>query len=166
MGRDGTGIPGTMVAAAGRPSTAVRGPSAVGPGPATRCCIVDHGVGPYRGAVSESVLLIAHGSRNPAAQADHERLCERVGVAAGVPVRPAYLELAEPGITAAIDAAVAGGAERVRLVPVFLHSGNHVARDIPEAVAAARAAHPGVTIELDEHVGADPALVDLIAARI
>jgi sirohydrochlorin cobaltochelatase len=116
--------------------------------------------------VSDTVLLIAHGSRNPAAQADHRRLCDRVGAAAGVAVRPAYLELAEPGIAAAIDAAVADGAVRVRLVPVFLHSGNHVARDIPEAVATARAAHPGVVIELDEHVGADPALVDLIAARI
>jgi sirohydrochlorin cobaltochelatase len=116
--------------------------------------------------VSDTVLLIAHGSRNPAAQTDHERLCERVGAATGTTVRPAYLELAEPGIATAIDAAVADGADRVRLVPVFLHSGNHVARDIPEAVSAAREAHPGVDIQLDEHVGADPALVDLIAARI
>ena len=156
VGRDVTGIPGTVIP----------GALVVGSGPAAGGCVVGHGAGPYRGAVSETVLLIAHGSRNPAAQADHERLCERVGAAAGVPVRPAYLELAEPDIAGAIDDAVAGGAGRVRLVPVFLHSGNHVARDIPGAVTAARAAHPGVVIELDEHVGADPGLVDLIAARI
>jgi sirohydrochlorin cobaltochelatase len=116
--------------------------------------------------VTEAVLLIAHGSRNPAAQADHGRLCELVGTAAGVTVRPAYLELAEPSIADAVDAAVADGADRVRLVPLFLHTGNHVARDIPGIVDAAREADPDVTIQLDEHVGADPGLVDLIAGRI
>jgi sirohydrochlorin cobaltochelatase len=116
--------------------------------------------------VPDTVLLIAHGSRNPAAQTDHERLCGSVGAAAGITVRPAYLELAEPSITDAIDSAVADGAAQVRLVPLFLHTGNHVARDIPEIVEAARRAHPEVVIILDEHVGADPALVDLIAARI
>jgi len=116
--------------------------------------------------VTDAVLLIAHGSRNPAAQADHERLCGLVGAAAGVTVHPAYLELAEPGIADAVADAVAAGADRVRLVPLFLHTGNHVARDIPGIVEAARGDHPGVTIQLDEHVGADPGLVDLIAARV
>ncbi len=116
--------------------------------------------------VSDAVLLIAHGSRNPAAQTDHERLCARVADVAGVPVHPAYLELAEPGIADAIAAAVTAGADRVRLVPLFLHSGNHVARDIPGIVESARADHPGVVIDLDEHVGADPGLVTLIARRI
>ncbi len=79
---------------------------------------------------------------------------------------PAYLELAEPSIPTAIDAAVAGGATQIRLVPHFLGPGNHVAVDIPEIVAAAGERHPGVEMEVSEYLGADPALVDLLVARV
>ena len=79
---------------------------------------------------------------------------------------PAYLELAEPSIPAAIDSAIAAGATQVRLVPHFLGPGNHVMVDIPEIVAAARQRHPGIEVELSEYLGADPALIDLLAARV
>ena len=117
-------------------------------------------------------LLVAHGSRNPAAAAAHEQLCEAVAVAAcevaerGVEVRPAYLELTPPSIPDAIDRAVADGATTVRVLPHFLGPGNHVSVDIPAIVVDARARHAGVTIELVEHLGADPALVGLLAARV
>lgn len=138
--------------------------------------IVGHGPGPYRRSVSDpdptTVLLVAHGSRNPRAAEEHERLCVlvegRVAEATGVavPVRAAYLEIASPSIPDAIGAAVAAGATTVRLLPHFLNSGNHVLVDLPAIVAEARSAHPGVTIELAEHLGADPGLVELLAARV
>lgn len=117
------------------------------------------------------VLLIAHGSRNPDAATAHEQLCEEVqertaADGAEVRVRPAYLEIAEPTIPAAIDAAVAEGARSVRLLPHFLAPGNHVQRDLPRIVGEASERHPGVAIELEEHTGADPGMVDLLAARL
>jgi sirohydrochlorin cobaltochelatase len=115
---------------------------------------------------STAVVLIAHGSRNPATATAHRELCEQVAARAGTAVAPAYLELSQPSIPDAIDAAVAGGAHTVRLVPFFLHVGNHVLRDLPDIVAAARDRHPDVTVVLEEHVGADPALVDLVARRL
>ena len=134
-----------------------------------------HAGGPYRRGVhapepatpsTTVVLLVAHGSRNPRAAEEHERLCAEVSAAtAPVPVRPAYLEIAAPSIPDAIAAAVAGGATRVRLLPHFLNSGNHVLVDLPAAAEAGRAQHPGVHIELVEHLGADPALVELLAGR-
>jgi sirohydrochlorin cobaltochelatase len=119
---------------------------------------------------STVVLLIAHGSRNPRAQAEHERLCIAVEQRAAegpdpVPVRPAYLEIATPSIPDAIDAEVAAGASVIRLLPHFLSSGNHVTVDLPAIAAEARAHHPGVTVELAEHLGADPGLVDLLVRR-
>ncbi len=113
-----------------------------------------------------ATLLVAHGSRNPAAAAAHEALCVAVGQRAGAAVRPAYLELSTPSIADAVDAAVADGATRVRVVPHFLGPGNHVLVDIPTIVEAARVRHPAVEIELVEHLGADPALVDLLAVRV
>jgi sirohydrochlorin ferrochelatase len=111
-------------------------------------------------------LLVAHGSRNPAAASAHEALCVAVAERAGGDVRPAYLEISAPSISYAVDEAVASGATRVRVVPHFLGPGNHVLVDIPEIVEAARSRHPSVEIELVEHLGADPALVELLAARV
>ncbi len=123
-------------------------------------------------------LLVAHGSRNVGAVRAHESLCNAVaeqvaadggpGVGGGqlVEVRAAYLEINEPSIGEAIDAAAADGATAVRVVPHFLAPGNHVAVDIPAIVDEARARHPGVSIELTEHSGADPAMVSLLAARV
>lgn len=121
---------------------------------------------------ADVTLLVAHGSRNPLAAEAHERLCLAVAAAssaaagARVDVRPAYLELAEPSIPGAIDLAVAEGATALRVLPHFLGPGNHVLVDLPAIVDAARARHPGVSIELSEHLGADPGLVDLLAARV
>jgi sirohydrochlorin ferrochelatase len=117
-------------------------------------------------------LLVAHGSRNPLAASAHEQLCDAVAasceVSSGteVVVRPAYLELTSPSIPEAIDAAVAEGATSVRVLPHFLGPGNHVSVDIPAIVDAGRSRHPGVSIELAEHLGADPALVELLAVRV
>ena len=113
-----------------------------------------------------AVILIAHGSRNTATAGDHAALCARIADAAGRAVTPAYLELSEPSIPDAIDAAVGGGTTTVRLVPFFLHVGNHVLRDLPDIVGSARDRHPGVDIVLEEHIGADPRLVGLVADRI
>lgn len=117
-------------------------------------------------------LLVAHGSRNPLSAAAHQELCaavaERSSTVAGGPVevRPAYLELSSPSIPDAIDAAVQQGATSIRVLPHFLGPGNHVMVDIPALVDEARTRHPGVDIDLAEHLGADPALVDLLAARV
>ncbi|MSX00064.1 MAG: hypothetical protein F2518_05595 [Actinobacteria bacterium] len=131
------------------------------------------------------VLLVAHGSRNPLAAVEHAQLCEKVQAESNeaqsiqaqalpqaglepqpIQVRPAYLELAEPSIADAIDTAVEQGAVHIRLLPHFLNSGNHVMRDLPEAVAEAERKHPGVSIELAEHLGADAGLVSLLTTRV
>lgn len=81
-------------------------------------------------------------------------------------VRPAYLELTEPSVAAAIEGAVRDGATTIRVLPHFLNSGNHVLVDLPGLVDAARNLHPGVEIRLDSHLGTDPGLVALTARKI
>lgn len=112
------------------------------------------------------VLLVAHGSRNPAAQAAHVALVDALAAATDATVRPAYLEMAEPSIPDAIDHAVDAGASHLRVLPCFLHPGNHVLVDIPDLVESARERHPGARIDLLAHLGADPALVGLLARQL
>ncbi|WP_195210453.1 sirohydrochlorin chelatase [Actinomarinicola tropica] len=112
-------------------------------------------------------LVVAHGSRAPGVTADHDAVCAALGTRApaGIDVRPAYLEINEPSIPDAIDAAVADGAERVVLVPYFLHAGNHTRRDIPAFVDEATVRHPGVALSMAEHLGPDDRLVAILADR-
>jgi sirohydrochlorin ferrochelatase len=124
-------------------------------------------VAPVPGSASpEVVLLVAHGSRNPAAAAEHAGLCAAVARLTGVDVRPAFLEIDRPTVAEAVDRAAEGGGRRIRMVPYFLHAGNHVQRDLPALAEDARGRHPAVVVELDEHLGADPDLVELVARRV
>jgi sirohydrochlorin ferrochelatase len=117
--------------------------------------------------VSTTWLVIAHGSRNPDLVAAHGQVCDGIArrVADRATVRPAYLELTEPSIPDAIDAAVAGGARRVVLVPYFLHVGNHTLRDLPAILDDARSRHPDVGLALAEHLGVDERLVEVAIDR-
>ena len=116
---------------------------------------------------STTWLVIAHGSRNPALVEAHGQICSAIAhrVEDEATVAPAYLELTEPSIPDAIDAAVAAGAATVVLVPYFLHVGNHTLRDIPDIVGAARDRHPEVEVKLSEHLGIDERLVEVAIDR-
>lgn len=111
-------------------------------------------------------ILIAHGSRRPESSTEHAALCAAVSAEAGTAVEPAYLELATPSIPDAVAAAVDTGATTVVLVPYFLHPGNHVREDLPRIAQECRDAHPGTTVDLRTHVGADPRLVGLLASLV
>lgn len=114
------------------------------------------------------VVLIAHGSRVPEAAEAHQVVCQRLQqrLGDGTPVEPAFLELTEPDIPTAIDRAVKEGAERIVVVPYFLHPGNHTLRDIPAAIAAARDRHADTTIDQAPVFGSDPALVSALADQV
>lgn len=120
-------------------------------------------------------ILVAHGSRNPRTAAQHVALCNAVSTATGdAAVLPAFLEISEPSIGEAIDEAIeqAGGqasgqaATRITVIPLFIHVGNHIERDITAIVDEARTRHPDVEVILTEHIGAAPGFVELIADQM
>lgn len=113
----------------------------------------------------EAIILVAHGSRAPGTREAHLDLTADLANHLGHPVTAAFLELTEPDIATAIDAAVAGGARRVVLVPYFLHHGNHTRRDIPEIIEAATARHPGLSLAMTPPLGPDPRLLEISAER-
>lgn len=114
-----------------------------------------------------AVLLIAHGSRQAAANDDLHRLAARLAELGGYPiVEPSFLELAEPDIQAGGDRCVARGATRVLMVPYFLSAGVHLLRDLTAAREALRLRHARVAFRLGQALGPDPLLDRLVAERI
>ena len=111
-----------------------------------------------------AVVLLGHGSREPAAQQYFLELAEAVRGPSGSDfVEAAFLELCGPSFPETVAACAARGADTIVVVPVFLHPGRHLQRDVPRLVAEARAAYPHVDVQLAPHLGAHPAVVPLVA---
>jgi len=114
-----------------------------------------------------AVLLIAHGSREPAANADLHELAARLAKSGDHPIVVAcFLELAEPDIAAGAGRCVDEGATRVLMVPYFLSAGVHLRRDLTAARDELQARHPGVAFRLGPPLGPHPLLDALVEARI
>ncbi|MDN5872504.1 MAG: CbiX/SirB N-terminal domain-containing protein [Nitrococcus sp.] len=115
------------------------------------------------------LLLLAHGSRRHGSNEEIRHLSQRLAECLRdcyAHVAPAFLELAEPSIPAAIDEAVNAGTAEVVLFPYFLSAGRHVCEDIPRLVGEARQRHPHVRLELRPYLGELPGLIELIVASL
>jgi len=113
-----------------------------------------------------ALLVMVHGSPRPVANGDMFRVVEEVKarnvfdhVAVG------FMECNEPTIPDAVDACAAAGAERIVAVPYFLHTGTHVADDLPTLLEEARERHPHVQFQMGRYIGTSPLLTDILAAR-
>ncbi|MBI3091296.1 MAG: sirohydrochlorin chelatase [Candidatus Tectomicrobia bacterium] len=113
----------------------------------------------------EAVLLVGHGSRDPQATREFEQL-----VAAYRQRRPelvlahAYLGLVRPAAEEAV-AVLAGIAEAVLLVPLFLFSGGHLTHDLPRLVERLRRSFPTTRFAAAGGLGLHPAMVQLACLR-
>ena len=81
-------------------------------------------------------------------------------------MRLAYLEQMTPTLDEAIASLAHDGVTAIRVVPLFLGAGGHVKEDLPRLVSAARAAHPGLRLTLEDPIGERPDVVVAIADAI
>ncbi|VTU29574.1 Sirohydrochlorin cobaltochelatase [Variovorax sp. PBL-H6] len=110
------------------------------------------------------IVLLAHGSRDIRWRAPVEAVARRVADRdASVEVRCAYLELSQPDLKTAVADLVAGGAQAVRIMPLFLGMGKHLREDLPRLLEEVRALHPQVPVELTPSVGEEPEVLELLA---
>jgi sirohydrochlorin ferrochelatase len=113
-----------------------------------------------------ALLLIAHGSRRPEANADLEHVAAALRERGRYPVvRASFLELAEPDIEAGGALCVEDGATDVILLPYFLSPGKHVVEDLAAARDRLSARFPGVRFALAEPLGRHPLLLEVLEER-
>jgi sirohydrochlorin cobaltochelatase len=114
--------------------------------------------------LKESIVLFAHGSREPEWAQPFERIAARLRREFRVEL--AYLEQMRPTLDEALTSLVTEGAKRVRIVPLFLGQGGHIRKDLPRLAAQARARHVGVEIVLETTIGERAEITEAIAAVI
>ncbi|MDL4843037.1 sirohydrochlorin chelatase [Aquibacillus rhizosphaerae] len=79
---------------------------------------------------------------------------------------PAFLELATPTITNAIDTCVEKGATEITVVPILLLPGIHVSEDIPLEISKGKKQHPELIINYAKPLGSDGVIVEMIRNRV
>ena len=115
---------------------------------------------------SPALLVIGHGSRDPRAGAELDRLVANIrALTPATAVRAGCLELAEPHVDAAVDDLVAAGASDIVAVPVVLFGAGHLKDDGPAVLGRARRRHPGVRFRLARDLGIHPAVLAVAEAR-
>lgn len=115
--------------------------------------------------MTTALLLIAHGSREPEANADLHHAVAALRDRGRAVVEGAFLEMAEPDIDKGASRCVAGGARRVVLVPYFLSAGVHVRRDLAAARERLAARFPEIDFYLAEPLGRHPLLLEVLEER-
>src|SRR5579862_4618264 len=113
------------------------------------------------------VVLCGHGSRDPEAIAEFERLAAALrarlpglGFAAG------YLEFARPTIHEALSGLAASAARRILAIPGMLFAASHVKNDLPWEINSFAAAHPGLELRFGRELAIEPKLLAAAADRI
>jgi precorrin-8X/cobalt-precorrin-8 methylmutase len=114
-----------------------------------------------------AVIVIGHGSRSADATKEFLQLVSAVRLRTpGLPVEPAFMELAEPSLPVAVKSLCEQGATHIAVVPCFLFHGNHIKKDIPELIEDLRKAFPATQFSLGRHLGPESRIADLVATRI
>lgn len=114
-----------------------------------------------------SIVIAAHGSRDPAGVREFETLVALIRERApGRLITHGFLEFATPTIDQAIRAAVATGSRRVVMLPALLLAANHAKNDMPSELAALKREHPAIDFHFGAPTDLHPLLLRLCQRRI
>jgi len=76
-----------------------------------------------------------------------------------------FLDGGKPDLPSAVETLLAGGANRILVVPYFLTTGLHLKRDLPELITRIQETHPGLRIEVTPPLDGHPALGEILLDR-
>lgn len=113
------------------------------------------------------LLLVGHGTREPAGVEQFHAFVERVGrLAPHLDVAGGFIELAEPPITEAVARLTALGHREVVAVPLVLVAASHSKGDVPAALVREQVRLPGLTFRYGRPLGVHPIIVSLLDQRL
>jgi sirohydrochlorin cobaltochelatase len=117
--------------------------------------------------VTQALLIVGHGTRDPAGQHECDELIDRVRAARpGLRVELGYLELCPPPIADSIERLAADGVTDVTIVPLVLLAAGHAKGDVPAAIARSRTEHPRVRFRYGRALGVHPQVLQVSDERL
>ncbi|MFI5479872.1 sirohydrochlorin chelatase [Streptomyces rubiginosohelvolus] len=114
-----------------------------------------------------TLLVIAHGSRDPRHAATVHALTERVRAERpGLRVETAFLEFNAPSVPRVLERLATQGADEVVALPLLLTRAFHAKTDIPSVLREARARLPRLHIRQADVLGPSPLLNATLGRRL
>ena len=114
-----------------------------------------------------AILLIGHGSRAEGAKESQYRVAADLKSSGRYSlVECAFLEISQPDIPAGLSICREAGANRIVVVPYFLHMGTHVRKDLPRIIGDWWLANSEVEILDSAPLGYSPKITELVEERI
>ncbi|MDX3230101.1 sirohydrochlorin chelatase [Streptomyces sp. ME19-01-6] len=117
-----------------------------------------------------TLLVIAHGSRDPRHAATVAALCARArSLRAGLRVEAAFLDFNAPRVGQVLDRLAAEGtrtAHDIVALPLLLTRAFHAKADIPAVLREATARHPGLRVRQGRVLGPSPLLTQALERRL
>lgn len=116
------------------------------------------------------LLLLAHGSRQPEWAWPFEAVRDRLRQThPELAVDLAFLEFMQPSLRQALMDAGEHGYAQVQIAPLFLGSGGHLQRDIPQVAQTVLAHYPALNIDIAAAAGGQAEVIEALtryAARV
>ncbi len=115
---------------------------------------------------SKTLIILGHGSRREAANAEIRLLGEMVKAQNPAwQVEVAFVEFAVPSLEDKVRELAEKNIREIILAPVFLTVGNHLAQGLPKRLQALAEEWAGLKLIMADHLGADPLIASLISKR-
>ncbi|GAA3178331.1 MULTISPECIES: sirohydrochlorin chelatase [Streptomyces] len=116
---------------------------------------------------SPTLLVVAHGSRDPRHAATVSALCARVrALRPGLRVEVGYLDFNAPAVPRVLERLAAEGAREVVALPLLLTRAFHAKSDIPAALREATARLPRLTVHQADVLGPSSLLTAALERRL
>ena len=112
-------------------------------------------------------IVIAHGSRDAGANQSFQEFLKvfqkKIKKQA---VYGAFLEIAKPSLSEALEKAIEKGAQELMILPLMFFCGRHVKDDIPKQIAAIKGKYPEADFHYAAPVAEHPLMAKLLKDNI
>lgn len=116
--------------------------------------------------MTQTILLVGHGSRDPNGNKEIEAFAEKWKIQhADWRIEVCYIEFADILLDEGFDNA-AQNSSKVLVIPLILNAAGHVKMEIPEHLEKARHRHPNVEFIYGKHLGVNMTILKIIKRRL
>ena len=113
------------------------------------------------------IVVLAHGSKAVYGDEGLSKIIEILrSEGKWVAVEACFLKCAKPGFSEVVKEIVDKGIERIVIMPLFLFSGSHVTKDIPDEIETEKTRYPDVQFLYANNLGPDQRIAQIAADRI
>ncbi|HUK99788.1 MAG TPA: CbiX/SirB N-terminal domain-containing protein [Nitrospirota bacterium] len=110
-----------------------------------------------------AIIILGHGSLCKGADTAAKRIAAEIEkIGKYEIVQHAFLRYTGPTADEALERCIQQNVEKIVIVPFFLQSGTHVAKDIPDFVVKATKLYPSIAFDVTEFIGTHLMLKEIV----